>query len=174
MRRARRGLRACGIESLYTRAWVTVLQRRSGLCAAQIRQRIRLAAGKVYRHGYFVWRGASHVGHARRPQLYGDGARDYLCTQLFRRVHSGHRAHRRGLLQLCPLVGHLDRREFFGGGSTVGAWGGSGEHVRARSQEIWGHRAHPWFGWKGVSECKESAGRTQAHNTRSELPASAT
>ena len=94
------------------------------------------------------------MGHARRPQLYGDGARDYLCTQLFRRVHSGHRAHRRGLLQLCPLVDHLDRREFFGGGSTVGAWGGSGEHVRARSQEIWGHRAHPWFGWKGVSECK--------------------
>ena len=67
-------------------------------------------------------------------------ARDYVCTQLFRGVHSGHRVHRHGLLQLCPLVGHLDRRELFGGGSTVGAWGGSGEQVRARSQEIRGHR----------------------------------
>ena len=84
-------------------------------------------------------------------------------------------AYRRGLLQLCPLVGHLDRREFFGGGSTVGAWGGSEEYVRARSHEIWGHRTHPpSFGWEGVSECKESAGRTHAHNARSELPASAT
>ena len=90
------------------------------------------------------------MGYAQRPQLYGEGARDYLCTQLFRRVHSGHRAHRRGLLQLCPLVGHLDRREFFGGGSTVGAWVGSGEHVRARSQEIRGHRAQPSL---GVGRC---------------------
>ena len=113
--------------------------------------------------------------HAHGGHNYGDTARDYLCTQLSRGVHSGHRAHRRGLLQLCPLVGHLDRREFFGGGSTVGAWGGSEEYVRARSHEIWGHRTHPpSFGWEGVSECKESAGRTHAHNARSELPASAT
>ena len=38
------------------------------------------------------------------------------------------------------------------GGSTVGAcqWGGSGEHVRARSQEIRGHRVQPSL---GVGRC---------------------
>ena len=40
---------------------------------------------------YFVWRGASREARTRRPQLsYGDTARDYLCTQPFRGVHSGH------------------------------------------------------------------------------------
>ena len=69
-------------KSLYTRAWVTVLQRRSGLCAAQIRQRIRFAAGKVYRHGYFVSRGASGEARTRRPQLWRHGARLFMHAAL--------------------------------------------------------------------------------------------
>ena len=50
--------------------------------------------------------------------------------------------------------------------------------AEAGSMYAQGHRrfggimAHPSFGWEGVSECKESAGRTQPHNARSELPAS--
>ena len=65
-------------------------------------------------------------------------------------AQSAYRAY--ALAHLGPLVSHLDRRELFGGFSTVGAcqWGGSGEHVRARSQEIRGHRAQPSL---GVGRC---------------------
>ena len=73
-------------KSLYTRAWVTVLQRRSGLCAAQIRQRIRFAAVQVYRHGYILFGEEHHVRHAHGGHNYGDTARDYLWTQLSRGV----------------------------------------------------------------------------------------
>ena len=62
-------------KSLYTRAWVTVLQRRSGLCAAQIRQRIRFAAVQVYRHGYILFGEEHHVRHAHGGHNYHMGTR---------------------------------------------------------------------------------------------------
>ena len=84
--------------------------------AGQTRAKVRLSQRRSGSVNIQVFREGHHVGHAR--QLYGDGARsDYIVMHaaLFGSVHRGHRAYRRGLLQLCPLVGHLDRRELFGG-----------------------------------------------------------
>ena len=82
IRHADQARRASGIERACILARVAVLQRRSGLCAAQIRQRIRFAAGKVYRHGYFVSRGASGEARTRRPQLWRHGARLFMHAAL--------------------------------------------------------------------------------------------
>ena len=61
-----------GTESLYSTG--------HSLCEGQIRQRIRLAAGQVYRHGYFVWRGASRGARTRRPQPWGRRAIINACS----------------------------------------------------------------------------------------------
>ena len=77
-------------------------------------------------------------------------ARDYKCTQLHRGGCIAPPIVRTGMLwpSLVRWLVILIGRDISGGGSTVGAcqWGGSGEHVRASSQEIRGHRAQPSLG----------------------------
>ena len=116
----------------------------------------------MYRHGYFVWRGTSRGPRARRPQL-GGRARLFVHTRLYRGVYSGHRAHRRGLVQLGLLVGHLDRSGLFGGGSTVGACG-----AEAGSTCVQGHRrlgaivCPPSFGVGRCIAVQESVARPRS------------
>ena len=86
--------------------------------AGQTRAKVRLSQRRSGSVNIQVFREGHHVGHARGGHTTMETAREptiLMHAALFGSVHRGHRAYRRGLLQLCPLVGHLDRRELFGG-----------------------------------------------------------
>ena len=69
-------------ESLYTSTGHSLAAQVRLVCSADLRQRIRFAAGQVYRHGYFVSRGASREARTRRPQLWRHGARLFMHAAL--------------------------------------------------------------------------------------------
>ena len=71
----------------------------------------RLAAGQVYRHGYFVWRGASRGPRAEATTM-GDGARLFVHAALkggrgsmARLYIDGSEQGRRHYLQMGVLLG---------------------------------------------------------------------
>ena len=65
-------------ESLYTSTGHSLAAQVRLVCSADLRQRIRFAAGQVYRHGYFVWRGASGEARTEATHLGIDGARLFM------------------------------------------------------------------------------------------------
>ena len=121
-------LAAATLASGWAHASAKVLVRGEGVSfAAQITglQRVRLAAGEACGQ----LRLARERGHARRSHYYGDNAQFFVLHAAVEIVCGGHRAHRRGLVQLRVLVGHLDQSGLLGGGSTV-AWGRRGDRAR--------------------------------------------
>ena len=65
-------------ESLYTSTGHSLAAQVRLVCSADLRQRIRFAAGQVYRHGYFVSRGASGEARTEATHLGIDGARLFM------------------------------------------------------------------------------------------------
>ena len=111
----------------------------------------------MYRHGYFVWRGASRVEHARWEATTRGTARDYLCT----RGSTGEctvAIVRTGVVWsslVCWLV------ILIGGFPEVVARSAPVSEAEAGSMYAQGHRRlgaivpNRRSGWAGVSQCKE-------------------